>query len=370
MALLFFPNAIVMLCVLVRLRAVRQPVSVESMKRVLRRVFHTQALDGRDTGNMLSTYLRPQWRRVMLLAVLLVGGIALTLINPQVIRFFIDSALAGAGSASAGPLMAAALLFIAAAFVRQGMTLATDYVSETIAWRSTNALRADLALHCLRLDLPFHKTHAPGELIERIDSDVSSLAHFLSQFSVRMAGNALLLSGVLVALFVEDWRAGIGVSLYAGAAVLLLRRLQNLGVKRWAESRQTEAGHYSFLEERLLGTEDIRSSGAESYILERLQHLTITMMRKYRAARLLSNLTFIASNGLHVFGYALGLGLGVWLYTQGQITIGTAYLIVNYIALLAVPLEEIRREIQDLQQASASLGRVADLLAPRRSVCQ
>ena len=46
-------------------------------------------------------------------------------------------------------------------------------------------LRADLARHCLRLDLPFHKTHTPGELIERVDGDVATLGTFFSQMAVK-----------------------------------------------------------------------------------------------------------------------------------------------------------------------------------------
>jgi ABC-type multidrug transport system fused ATPase/permease subunit len=51
--------------------------------------------------------------------------------------------------------------------------------------------------HCLRLDLPFHKTHTPGELIERIDGDVTLLANFFSQFTINILGNALLVAGIL-----------------------------------------------------------------------------------------------------------------------------------------------------------------------------
>ncbi|MCL4505512.1 MAG: ABC transporter transmembrane domain-containing protein [Chloroflexi bacterium] len=202
---------------------------------------------------LLSIYLKPQWRRVALLAVLLCGGSSLTLLSPQIVRYFIDNALSGTSGA---PLIGAALLFLAAALARQIVMVATDYTGEVIAWKSTNALRADLALHCLRLDMPFHKAHAPGELIERIDGDVSALGNFLSRFSVQVAGNGLLLLGILIALFAADWRVG--------AALLLLWRLQHVGVRQWAASRQAEAEHYSFLEERLLGTEDIRSSGRKA----------------------------------------------------------------------------------------------------------
>ncbi len=314
---------------------------------------------------LLSTYLKPQWQRVALLAVLLLCGIGLALVNPQVVRFFIDTArgAAAASSAVATALIAGAIVFLLTAFARQGVGLAADYLSEFISWKSTNALRADLVLHCLRLDLPFHRLHAPGELIERIDGDVAALGHLLSAFIAQLIGNGLLLVGVLVALFAEDWRIGAGITVYVITALALLSRLQRLGVRQWAVSQQAEAAHYSFLEERLLGTEDIRSAGAESYILARLHRLTLAMLGSHRTARVVSNITTIATGGLHAIGYAVGLGIGIWLYQSGQISIGTTYLIVAYIALLAGPLDSLRRQVQNLQQAGAAIGRVSALFA-------
>ena len=45
--------------------------------------------------------------------------------------------------------------------------------------------------------MPFHKTHTPGELIERIDGDVATLGDFFSQMVVKAAGNALLVIAIL-----------------------------------------------------------------------------------------------------------------------------------------------------------------------------
>jgi ABC-type bacteriocin/lantibiotic exporter with double-glycine peptidase domain len=49
----------------------------------------------RHYWNLLRVYLAAQRRRVALLALLLFGGIALQLVNPQVLRFFIDTAQSG-----------------------------------------------------------------------------------------------------------------------------------------------------------------------------------------------------------------------------------------------------------------------------------
>ncbi len=65
---------------------------------------------------LLSTYLRPQRRRVILLAVFLLGSIGLQLLNPQIVRYFIDTAI---GGGSLETLAAAALLFIGVAQVQQ-----------------------------------------------------------------------------------------------------------------------------------------------------------------------------------------------------------------------------------------------------------
>ena len=133
--------------------------------------------------SLLSTYLGPQWRHAILLAVLLFSSIALQLISPQVIRYFIDTAQSGRSDQA---LLLAAGIFIVAGLAQRAFAFGTLYVGENVGWTATNALRADLARHCLRLDMSFHKAHTPGELIERIDGDVAALDDFLSQFSIRL----------------------------------------------------------------------------------------------------------------------------------------------------------------------------------------
>src|SRR5215217_6368124 len=89
---------------------------------------------------LLSIYLGPQRRRVALLAALLLGSIGLQLLNPQIIRFFIDQAQAG--GAERGLLLAAGT-FIAAGLVQRVVAFGSLYVGENVGWTATNALRSD-----------------------------------------------------------------------------------------------------------------------------------------------------------------------------------------------------------------------------------
>src|SRR5262245_47137605 len=112
-------------------------------------------------SGLLGAYLKPQRRRVALLALLLLGGISLQLINPQILRSFIDTAQSPATAVGAQSALLAGAAFIAIGLLQRAMMFATVYMSERIGWAATNSLRADLARHCLRLDMSFHKQHTP-----------------------------------------------------------------------------------------------------------------------------------------------------------------------------------------------------------------
>jgi ATP-binding cassette subfamily B protein len=315
--------------------------------------------------NLLVTYLKPQWTRITLLTMLLFGSIGLQLVNPQIIRYFIDTTQAGG---SLGTLFIAAGLFIAIALVQRVIAFYSTYVAENVGWTATNALRAELAKHCLRLDMPFHKKRTPGEMIERIDGDVTALANFFSQFVIKMVGNAILIIGILLLLFREDWRVGAGLTVYSLLTVVALGLLQNIAVSKWTAQRQITAETLGFLEERISGMEDIRAAGAEPYVMLRLYQLMRRMLETNRSAGMMSNLTFTSTNTLYVIGYTVGLALGAYLYSQKQVSIGTAYLVVFYIGMLSKPLENIREQVEDLQEATASIDRVEELFHTQREV--
>src|SRR5690606_25456230 len=77
-----------------------------------------------------------------------------------------------------------------------------------------NALRLDLFRHVLDLDMSFHKERTPGELIERIDGDVTHLSNFFSQFVVQLMAGLLLILGILVLFWLEDWRVALSLTIY------------------------------------------------------------------------------------------------------------------------------------------------------------
>jgi ATP-binding cassette subfamily B protein len=316
---------------------------------------------------LLAGYLRPMRRQVLLLAVLLATGIALQLANPQILRGFLDQAMAGSDT---GTLAVSAGAYIAFALAAQLISVAATYTGENIGWRATNALRADVAEHCLRLDLSFHKSRTPGELIERIDGDITALANFFSQMIIDVAGNAVLMLGVLVLLYREDWRLGLGLSAFALIALALLVRLRGVAVPYFTALRQTVAAFYGFLGEHLRGTEDVRANGANGYVLHRLHAHLRAWLPVLLRARVAGTALWLGTIAVFTAGHAIAFALGATLWLQGAITIGTVYLIFNYTELLRQPIERIRMRLQELQEADAGIARIQELLDTRPALAE
>src|SRR5215217_1090644 len=307
--------------------------------------------------DLLSQHIRPQKGRFALLATLLFASIGLRIYAPQVMRSFIDSALAGEAIQT---LVTTAIAFIGIALLQQVISIGVTYLGENVAWTATNELRAELAWHALNLDMKFHNDHTPGELIERIDGDVTELATFFSQFALNLVSNGLLLIGVLVALFREDWRAGLVFTIFSLATILILGRLKDIAVPHQKARRQSEAELYGFLEEQLAGTEDIRSSGAVDFsIRELFQHQSVVLTHNRRAhfkRWIIENAMGLALTA----GTLLAITSGYWLYTAGLVTIGTVYLFIHYINLLEEPFWAMTHEIESFQTIGACVERLTE----------
>ena len=314
---------------------------------------------------LLARYLRPQAGLVAAVAILLFSGIGLQLVGPQIIRYFIDEALAGS---PVSRLFGAAALFAAVAVAQQVVNVLATYASGRVGWAATNALRADLARHCLSLDMSFHNDRTPGEMIERIDGDANELGGFFSTFVISLLGNLVLLVGILALLFREDWRAGLALTAFSAVMLTVLASMRHLSVGHSKAERDASTDTFGFIEERLAGREDIRARGAKPYVDRRFWELMRAWFRAEVKVGLMTAIVFNTNTFMFSAGSAIALAVGAYLFLNDLATIGAVYLIYHYVNLLGTPVQSLARELTALQRATASLFRITELFEERKAV--
>ena len=323
------------------------------------------SIKARQYGDLFRRYIVPQMPFVVTLGVLLFTSLGLQLALPLIIRHFIDEAQGGAQLAV---LAASAGIFIGIAVLQQVVQVFATYFSERVGWTATNNIREDLAEHALSLDMSYHNDRTPGEMIERVDGDPNELGKFFSLFIFEMLGSLVLLAGILLLLLREDWRAGLALTVFVVAGMAVLTSIRNIAVPYWKANREASADTFGFLEERLAGTEDIRSNDAKPYVMRRFHALMRSWYGKALKAGLMSSIMFSTTMFMFGVGSAISLSLGAYLYFGGAISLGTVYLIFHYTQMLVMPINRFTQQLDSFQRASAAISRILELNAVRKTV--
>lgn len=313
----------------------------------------------------LGELLRPHARRYVALAVVLGAASALPLAGPLLLRAVIDGAAEGD---DVSRLVGLGVAYLAVAIAAQVAAVAVAWVATTTAWRSTNELRSRLAAHVLSLDHEFHRSHTAGELIQRIDGDVTSVSDLLSRVVVKVGGAVLLVAGMLVVLLTIDPLLGVALAAYVAVTGAVVWRRRDRVVDEAAEEMGALARLYGGIEERLTASEDLRANGAGAHALWRFVEESAATMRAAVVRERAYLAVWRAVNLAVVGGGVLALAGGAALVGRGAITVGTAFLLYQYTQLLRRPLEELMDQLQVVQRANGGLARVARLLAERPTI--
>ncbi len=316
---------------------------------------------------LFTGYLRPHRARAVLLSAILLITIALQLVNPQLIKLFIDNAIAGDPASALVPI---AVVFMVVAAIHQLLAVWSTFLAEQIGWSATNQLRAELTDHVLHLDMGFHKSTSPGALIERIDGDVTALSNFFSSMIIKVLGNSALLIGILILLWMESWMVGLAITVFTAGTFLGLFRLHGVTVPWQKDIRATAAELNGFIGEQIDGTEDIEANGATGFMLSRFDAIERKWLPQVVRGWTGWSMMWSASMGLYFASLAVAFLFGSWLFGAGALTIGSVYLVFQYVEMAHRPIEQIREELIDLQKAGASIERVEELLATQTALVQ
>ncbi len=311
--------------------------------------------------------VRPETARYVGLTGAVTATALLPLVGPLLVGRIVDDVADGAGAATVIRYGAA---FLVVTVLAQVISVATTWYGNTIAWRTANDLRLSLTRHVLGLDHEFHRTHTPGELIQRIDGDVTSVSDFLGRVLANIAAAGLTVFGVLVVLTFIDWRLGLVMMLYATAGGLVLILLRDRAIAETERTMSSSARLYGGIEERLTAAEDLRSNGAGAHAIRRfVDEATVNLHHHVDEEHAFMRLWW-GLQGTVAGGAVLSLVVGGWLVSIDAITLGAAFVLFQYVQIIRRPMEDIVDRIEMVQKASAAMVRVAKLRAEQPSIVE
>jgi ABC-type multidrug transport system fused ATPase/permease subunit len=194
------------------------------------------------------------------------------------------------------------------------------------------------------------------------------VSDFLSQVVPKVVGAALLLTGMLGVLLVLDWRLGAGMVVYLIGATVLVVSMRHRAVRESSDEMGSYAKLYGGIEERLTATEDLRANGAQAHAMWRfVEDSADALQSSVRRESAFLRMWWALQTAVTA-GSVASLALSAGLVANGTITLGTAFLLFQYVQLMTRPLEELVQQLETVQKANGAMHRVIALLARRPTI--
>ena len=245
--------------------------------------------------------------------------------------------------------------------------LLESWTTQTVAWRATNSMRSRLLDAVIDRPSSYFDDTGVGELIERVDGDVSTLFSMISALFARLGVSLLMLLGAIAYAFSRtDWRMGllfVATTIFSAGA---LRVTSTWATGVWQQHRAAVASLTNYLGESLDGIYDIVANGV---VGNRLRGLTGRNSRALSLARR-ATVRITIANSVSRFLFVVATGsaivLGDHLVLAGAMTVGSVFASVRLLDLIMRPLELINRQAASIGKALASTSRIESLLEGSR----
>ena len=314
---------------------------------------------------MIASLVRPHRRSMAAFGGALAIATALPILASLSLAQFVRLAAHGAPMHQLAPYgVAYALIGLAAS----GVTILVTWRATLLAWQITNELRNDLAAYVLRADLSFHRDRTPGELVTRVDSDITSMTDFLATVVSRViAIVAVAVAAVLTLAVVEPRLApALAIGLTIVGTVTWSQR--DAATAATVIERAADAEFMSTVEQYLAGAEDISALGAGAHGVQRAGRTAGVMVAASRGrVKAQMQVQGLVRMSLAAAA-AIVIGWGAFSMTRGWVDVAAVVLGFRFVAAVRQPLEHLTWRLQDAQGATGAARRVMELLAEQRVV--
>jgi ATP-binding cassette, subfamily B, bacterial len=304
-------------------------------------------------------YLVPYWRRLALVVVLSGLNTALTLTLPYLTKMLVDGALV---DRNLRVLYTTVALFAAASIGGFALTAIVGLRYTKVSADVLFDMRLALYRHLQRLSPRFYSRTPLGDILARVNNDVSEIQRVAAESLLAWVGNMLFLVGSIAAMFWLDWRlALVGLSLVP-IAVLVLARTRAALTGHIRVLRETSAAIGSFLIESVQAIRLVVASNAQEREVGRFSAANSAFVKALMSMQLWSYLSGSAPGFVLSAGYVAVFLYGGHRVVGGTLTIGTFIAFMAYYMRVFQPVQALMSLYTNLATVQVSLARVHELL--------
>lgn len=322
------------------------------------------AIDGQDRGRLedafrwLYTFVKPQSKAIAGLLALSVFASGLVLLQPWLTKLLIDDGLLAKDYAM---LVSMALAMILVGIISTALSGVNRYLHTRLSGKILFSLREHLYQHLQTLSPQFYGSRRIGDILSRLDGDVSQIQRFAVDSLFSAVSSILGLVGALVLLVTLSWQLSLLVLILIPLEILWLRWMRRKVERQARVIRERSADLSSFLVETLPAMKFIQSVSQEDREARKLNGLGDHYLRDLLKLQVTEFFTQAVPGTLTSLTRASAFLIGGYWVIEGQWQLGSLIAFSTYLGMATGPVQSLLGLYVAIQRMSVSLDRVMEL---------
>jgi len=317
-----------------------------------------KAYDARLMRRLLG-YLRPYSPQVAVAFGALVGGSALQLAQPYLMKVAIDRYIARHDPSGLHWIALGFLAVLLGSFVFE---FVQTYVLQYVGQRIMFDMRMQIYGHLQRVDVQYYDQNPVGRLMTRVTTDVDVLNDLFASGVVSVFGDVFTLTGIMIVLLQMDWRLALVAFSVLPLIVLITQWFRRNVRDSYRTVRVWIAKINAFLQEQIGGIATVQLFRREAWTFARFDAID----RAHRDVNIESIFYYAVFYPAIEVTAALATALIIWYggaqVLAGALTLGTLVAFIQYSHRFFRPISDISEKFNLLQSAMASSERIFRLL--------
>jgi ATP-binding cassette, subfamily B, multidrug efflux pump len=265
-------------------------------------------------------------------------------------------------------IIGAALIIIGFAAVRGVFAFLQSYNAEKLSQSVAFDIRNDIFSKIQRLSFSYHDKNQTGQLMVRATDDVEKVRLFIGQGLLLALQSIVLLLGTLIIISISNWQLTLAILPILPIAMILFMVFSTVAQPMFMQVQIRLSKLNTLLQENLAGLKVVKAFAREpseqKKFVKSADDLMNQQLKVLRVMTFLMPTIFLIAN----IGQAIVLYAGGTQIINGTMTLGQYQEFSLYLMFVFMPIGQLGFIITQMAQASASAGRVFEIMDAKSDV--
>lgn len=288
-------------------------------------------------------------------------GIAITVLQPYLLKLTIDTAIEAKSPERMLNLCGAYVLAIIFGFI---ISTLGEYGLQSIGMKTLKNIRRQIFQHVMKQGQSFFDQRTTGALMTRTTNDVEAIYESIAWGGVGLIKDALAIIATLVMMLVLDWRLTIVSFCFAPLIVYVVNLFRRNIRRLFSQIRQLLSVLNGFFAEQIHGMTEVQLHGGRNASIHRFERQAKEYLELYKTANWWDAGLYSIMDGMSALAVGLMLIAAAHIFGLGDasITVGLVVAFIDYLNRVFVPIRDFSGKFAGIQRALTALERIFDLL--------